>query len=85
MKVTVYYFALLKEAMGTDKEVVELPGEEQTVSDLRDFLMERGAPAVTALANEKRLRFAVNHDLVKMTHPIKDGDEVAFFPPVTGG
>lgn len=85
MKVTVYYFALLKEAMGTDKEVVELPGEEQTVSDLRDFLMDRGAPAVTALANEKRLRFAVNHDLVKMTHSIKDGDEVAFFPPVTGG
>jgi molybdopterin synthase sulfur carrier subunit len=61
---------------------VELPAGVSTVGQLRDWLAGQGREK---LASAKNLRCAVNHDMVKLDAAIKDGDEIAFFPPVTGG
>jgi len=82
MTVHVLYFASLKEALGTGAEHLELPGEVSTVGQLRDWLVGQGR---AVLATAKNLRCAVNQDMVKLDAAIKDGDEIAFFPPVTGG
>jgi molybdopterin synthase sulfur carrier subunit len=82
MTVRVLYFASLKEALGTGAEHLELPSEVSTVGQLRDWLAGQGR---AVLATAKNLRCAVNHDMVKLDATIKDGDEIAFFPPVTGG
>lgn len=82
--ITVHYFAALREALATPEERVELPRDINTVAALREHLAARGE-AWSALQNTKNLRAAVNLDLVPLSATIKDGDEVAFFPPVTGG
>ncbi len=82
--VTVLFFAGLREAVGTGIEELALPAGVDTVAGLRDHLAARGEQW-QALATAKNLRAAVNQDMVPLTTTIKDGDEVAFFPPVTGG
>ncbi len=82
MSVKVLYFASLKEALGMSGESVELSPEVVTVGALRDWLVGQGRDA---LATAKNLRCAVNQDMVKLDAAVADGDEVAFFPPVTGG
>jgi len=82
MTVRVLYFASLKEAIGTGAEQLELPAGITTIGQLRDWLVGQGRAALTTAKN---LRCAVNHDMVKPDAAIKDGDEIAFFPPVTGG
>ncbi len=82
--VTVLFFAGLREAVGTGIEELALPAGVDTVAGLRDHLIARGEQW-QALATAKNLRAAVNQDMVPLTTAIKDGDEVAFFPPVTGG
>ena len=85
MKVRVLYFASLREQVGRSNEEVELPGDASTVGALRASLQARGGVWATALAEGKLLRMAVNMDMVQADAAIKAGDEVAFFPPVTGG
>lgn len=85
MKVRVLYFASLREQVGRSKEELELPGDASTVGALRALLQVRGGAWATALAEGKLLRMAVNMDMVQADAAIKAGDEVAFFPPVTGG
>ncbi|MBY0340896.1 MAG: molybdopterin converting factor subunit 1 [Rhodocyclaceae bacterium] len=82
--ITVLFFAGLREALGASSETLALPDGVTTVSALRDHLAARG-DRWTALASARNLRAAVNQDMVPLTTAIKDGDEVAFFPPVTGG
>ena len=82
MKVNVLYFASLREAFGTSSESFDLPLGVNTVAGLRDWLIEQGR---AALGTAKNLRCAVNQDMATSETPIKDGDEIAFFPPVTGG
>jgi len=82
MSVQVLYFAGLKESLGCAAEKVELPADVATVGGLRDWLVGQGR---AALASAKNLRCAVNQDMAKLDTPIKEGDEIAFFPPVTGG
>lgn len=82
--ITVLFFAGLREAVGTSSETLALPAGVSTVSALRDHLAARGEKW-QALAGTKNLRAAVNQDMVPLMTAIKDGDEVAFFPPVTGG
>lgn len=84
MNVTVLFFAGLREALGSGREGLALPPGVVTVAGLRDFLAARGEPW-SALANTKNLRVAVNQVMVGFDAAIKAGDEVAFFPPVTGG
>lgn len=85
MKVKVLFFANLREQLGTGGEDIELPAGVNTVAALRAYLIKRGAPWQGALAEGKLLRTAVNQDMTKSAAAIKAGDEVAFFPPVTGG
>ena len=84
MTVKVLFFAGLREALGTGSESLALPDGVATVGCLRDLLAARGEPW-TALATTKNLRVALNQQIVGLDAPLKGGDEVAFFPPVTGG
>ena len=83
MKVKVLYFAGLREQLGTPGEDLEVG--PMTVAGLRSQLMARGGAWQSALAQGKALRVAVNQEMAQPTTPVKPGDEIAFFPPVTGG
>jgi molybdopterin synthase sulfur carrier subunit len=83
--VTLLYFARLRETLGLSSEQVELPATVQTVGHLTDWLRERGGPWATELAAGRPVRAAVNQVMAGTDSLVKDGDEIAFFPPVTGG
>lgn len=85
MKVKVLFFASLREQLGHSQEDVELPKEIDSVEKLRTFLRARGGPFGKAFAEKALVRAAVNQEMVQPGVRIKAGDEVAFFPPVTGG
>jgi len=78
------YFASLRERLGVDAEELE-PTAGATVAELRAYLCTRGEPWQQALAEEQRILAAVNQEMARHDSPVADGDEVAFFPPVTGG
>ena len=80
----VLYFASVREALGKDIEAVEVP-TPATVAGLVELLRSRAGPYAEALAANRRWRGAVNQDMVGLSEPLKSGDEVAIFPPVTGG
>ena len=82
MSVKVLYFASLKEALGTGSETMALPAGVSTVGGLRDGLAGQGR---TRLACATNLRCAVNQNMGAAETAVADGDEIAFFPPVTGG
>lgn len=83
--VTVLYFARLREALGTGREELALPGDVTDLAGLRASLMSRGGAWAAELAQSKPIRVAVNQQMASGATPLKNGDEVAFFPPVTGG
>jgi sulfur-carrier protein len=83
--VTVRFFASVKEQLGRDAEEIDLPAEVGTVAALRAHLVKRGGDWQAVFAEKKLVRAAVNQDMAQATAKIKAGDEVAFFPPVTGG
>jgi molybdopterin synthase sulfur carrier subunit len=85
VKVKVLYFAALRERLGTSGEEIELPAGVGTVAALRAHLRGRGGPWEEALAEGKLVRMAVNQDMAQPSAVLSAGDEVAFFPPVTGG
>jgi molybdopterin synthase sulfur carrier subunit len=83
--VKLLYFAWVRRHVGTAAETVEPPASVGTVGDLVDWLIARGGGYATAFADTAAIRAAVNQDYVPFDHPVQDGDEIAFFPPVTGG
>ena len=83
MKITVKYFASIREAMGQGSEPVVTSAA--TLASLRDELIARGGTYAQALARGKTLRMALNQTMVDEATVLVDGAEVAFFPPVTGG
>lgn len=83
MNITVRYFASIREAMGTSSE--SLTTMATTVGALREELMARSEAAASALAHGKAVRMALNQEICQGDAALKAGDEVAFFPPVTGG
>jgi len=85
MKVRVLYFASVREKVGKDLEEIELPAGVSTVAALRSHLRARGGLYENAFAEKSLLRAAVNQDMVQPSAAVKAGDEIAFFPPVTGG
>jgi len=85
VKVNVLFFAGLREQLGVPSLEVDLPGGVTTVAGLKSFLAEKGGAWQEALSGKKLVRAAVNQDMVDAGAKIEAGDEVAFFPPVTGG
>ncbi len=79
------YFAWLKAKTGVAEEEVDPPAEVATVGDLLSWLKSRGPGYAEALADLQIVRVAVNQEYADPDHPVNAGDEVALFPPVTGG
>jgi molybdopterin synthase sulfur carrier subunit len=85
VKVEVLYFAGLRETVGCARERLELPAGVVTAGALREHLRTRGGAWTDALAEGRTLRVAVDQAMAATDTPLRDGAEVAFFPPVTGG
>jgi molybdopterin converting factor subunit 1 len=81
----VKYFAWLRAKVGKAMEEVSPPDEVRTVGDLMTWLAAERPGFAEALERPGVIRAAVNQDYADPDHPVKAGDEVAFFPPVTGG
>jgi sulfur-carrier protein len=79
------YFAWLRSRIGLAEERVELPAGVGNVGQLLDWLKTRGPGYAAALVDASVVRVAVNQDYVGLDHALAPGDEVALFPPVTGG
>ena len=83
MKITVRYFAALREAVG--QSVEEVQTSASTLAQLRDELLARGGVWAEALARGRAVRMALDQTLCDESVTLHEGCEVAFFPPVTGG
>jgi molybdopterin synthase sulfur carrier subunit len=81
--ITVRYFASIREAMGTGAET--LTTSAATVAALHQELARRSTQAAQALCGTQPVRLALNQNMCPPDAPLATGDEVAFFPPVTGG
>ena len=82
---TLLYFAWVREQIGRDAEKIALPSDVQTVAALLDWLRSRGGGYASALEDMSVIRVAVNQEFAAPDHAVADGDEIALFPPVTGG
>jgi molybdopterin synthase sulfur carrier subunit len=83
--ITVLYFARLRETLGKGSESIALPATVRDVESLRSLLVARGGEWEEELAPGRLVRAAVNQAMAQSDTRVADGDEVAFFPPVTGG
>lgn len=81
----IIYFASLREKIGRADEQIDLPAGINTLTDLINHLSDLHGSAWSDAINSTPVLTAVNHDMCERSEPIKDGDEIAFFPPVTGG
>jgi molybdopterin synthase sulfur carrier subunit len=83
--VKLLYFAWLRARIGHSEEEVSLPAEVRDVGALLEWLRGRGPRYAEALRDLSVIRVAVNQDYVGFEHPVRASDEIAIFPPVTGG
>jgi len=83
--VKLLYFAWLRQKIGVESEQVTLPDAVTDVAGLVTWLKGRGDNYADALMNDKVIKVAVNQAYARPNTPLKDSDEVALFPPVTGG
>jgi len=83
--IKILYFARLREQLATAGEELPAAAGLATVGDLAALLRGRGGIWSDLLAEGETILAAVNQEMARPETPIKDGDEVAFFPPVTGG
>lgn len=81
----VLYFSRVREAIGKDEETISPPSEIDTVGKLMNWLSEQDEGYAQAFANRAGLRAAVNQNFASMDQVISANDEIAIFPPVTGG
>ena len=79
------YFAWLRARVGCAEEEVALPPRVHDVAGLLDWLRGRSDRHAEVLQNLGLVRVAINQDYVGLSHPVRESDEVALFPPVTGG
>lgn len=85
MTINILYFARLAETLGLKDETLELSPNCKTVADLVGILQSRGEPFSSAFNGETRVLVAINQAMSETGAAINNDDEVAFFPPVTGG
>ena len=85
MTIRILYFARLRERLGLGEERLALPANVGTVADLLDHLRAREGVWADSLGAGESLMTAVNQELARPQTLLADGDEVAIFPPVTGG
>jgi molybdopterin synthase sulfur carrier subunit len=85
LSISILYFAWLRERAGRGEEVVSPPPTVTDVAGLIEWLRGRGGGPAAALSDLRAVRIAVNQEYATVDHPVTAGDEVAFFPPVTGG
>ena len=85
MHIKILYFARLKEVVNYSNEEIELDSHVNTIMALKNHLSLRGEHWANLFNGKQVVRAAINHELVDNLSSIKAGDEVAFFPPVTGG
>jgi len=83
MKISIKYFASIREAVGVSMEVRHT--HAQTLGVLRDELLSLGGAYSQSLARGRAVRVALNQVMADESALLVDGAEVAFFPPVTGG
>ncbi len=81
----ILYFAWVRERTGTAEETVTPPATVTTATALADWLSARSDGHAAAFADRKRLRLAINQDQADFSDPVAANDEIAFFPPMTGG
>ena len=81
----IIYFASLRDRIGRAEEQLELPESAANLADLIAHLSDLHGSAWSDQINNTPVLTAVNHEMCERTQSIKDGDEIAFFPPVTGG
>ncbi len=85
MNINILYFARIKESVNYSSENIDLPADIRTVTALKNYLALRGENWANLFNGKQVIRAAINHSLVDDLAEINAGDEVAFFPPVTGG
>ena len=85
MKLQLRFFASLREGLGLSEELVSVPPSVVNTAELRIWLMQRGEVWAQLFNAERPIRCAVNQHIAAEDVRISDGDEVAFFPPDTGG
>ena len=83
--IDILYFARLRERLGRAGERIELPAGVATAGDLVAHLRGRGGNWAGSLGEGETVLIAVNQEMARPETPVQDGDEVALFPPVTGG
>lgn len=81
----ILYFALIRENVGHTTEIIDLPNDIKNVNGLINYLEQKGDNYKAAFAQSDLIRVAVNQEYVNLDHPISNNDEIAFFPPMTGG
>lgn len=82
--IKILYFAKTRETIRKGEETLELPAGPVTVADIINLLVARGEP-YNAAFEESRVLAAINQEMTSLSSTVSDGDELAFFPPVTGG
>jgi molybdopterin synthase sulfur carrier subunit len=83
--VKLIYFAWLRARIGCAEEEIDLPPGVKDVAGLLDWLRSRSSGYAEALRDLSVVRVAVNQSYVGLEHLVREGDEIAIFPPVTGG
>lgn len=81
----ILYFARLAESLGIKSETIALSAECKTVADLVERLRTRGEPFASEFSGDTRILVAINQEMSEPIAEISNTDEIAFFPPVTGG
>ena len=79
------YFAWIRTKLGVSEELVDVPPDIKNVKGLIELLISQGDAYKTVFSDLSLLRVAVNQEYVDLDHTITSDDEIAFFPPVTGG
>lgn len=83
--IEIKYFARLSESLGMRSEQLEIDEQIQTASDVIDRLITRGGNWADEFSGDNKILIAINQEMREPGASINDGDELAFFPPVTGG